>query len=133
MNDYMYMREIFNFLNLEKKNQEVLKFQIEIFWNLEDSLKSELLKFLNTLDYGTLINKEIEPISISTFFVEIHLDIVLEVLLMMVGLIFVSTKLVDRYHISDMIPVALPPSVAGAGLTRSLFILCIVQYVVYLT
>ena len=27
-----------------------------------------------------------------------------------------------RYHISDMIPVALPPRVAGAGLTRSLFV-----------
>ena len=27
-----------------------------------------------------------------------------------------------RYHISDMIPVALPPRVAGAGLTRSLFL-----------
>ena len=26
------------------------------------------------------------------------------------------------YHISDMIPVALPPRVAGAGLTRSLFV-----------
>ena len=26
------------------------------------------------------------------------------------------------YHISDMIPVALPPCVAGAGLTRSLFL-----------
>ena len=32
-----------------------------------------------------------------------------------------------RYHISDMIPVALPPHVAGAGLTRSL-----VQYIVNL-
>ena len=27
-----------------------------------------------------------------------------------------------NYHISDMIPVALPPRVAGAGLTRSLFL-----------
>ena len=27
-----------------------------------------------------------------------------------------------RYHISDMIPVALPQRVAGAGLTRSLFV-----------
>ena len=27
-----------------------------------------------------------------------------------------------RYHISDMIPVALPPHVAGAGLTRSLLL-----------
>ena len=27
-----------------------------------------------------------------------------------------------RYHISDMIPVALPPRVAGAGLKRSLFV-----------
>jgi hypothetical protein len=36
--------------------------------------------FLNTLDYGTLINKEIESISNnSTFFVEIHLDVVLAV------------------------------------------------------
>ena len=34
---------------------------------------------------------------ISMFFVEIHLDVVLEVLLM-VGLNFISTKLVDRYH-----------------------------------
>jgi len=33
----------------------------------------------------------------STFFVEIHLDVVLEVLLI-VGLDFFSTKLVDRYH-----------------------------------
>ena len=46
--------------------------------------------FLITLDYGTLINKEIE--FISTFFVEIHLDVVLEVLLM-VGLDFFSSKL----------------------------------------
>ena len=45
------MREIFNFLNFgkEKKKkmkqelQEVLKFPIEIFWNLEASLKSKLL------------------------------------------------------------------------------------------
>jgi len=44
------MREIFNFLNFGKKRkkkkqelQEVLKFPIEIFWNLEASLKSELL------------------------------------------------------------------------------------------
>ena len=46
------MREIFNFLNFGKKRkkktkkkqelQEVLKFPIEIFWNLEASLKSEL-------------------------------------------------------------------------------------------
>ena len=28
-----------------------------------------------------------------------------------------------NYHISDMIPAALPPRVAGNGLTRSLFIL----------
>ena len=35
------------------------------------------------------------------------------------------------YHISDMIPVALPPRVSGDGLTRSLFILCIVQYIMY--
>ena len=41
------MREIFNFLNFEKKTQkneqelqEVLMFPIEIFWNLEASLKS---------------------------------------------------------------------------------------------
>jgi len=33
----------------------------------------------------------------STFFVEIHLDVVLEVFLI-VGLDFFSTKLVDRYH-----------------------------------
>ena len=32
----------------------------------------------------------------------------------------------------SLIPVALPPRAAGDGLTRSLFILCIVQYVVYL-
>ena len=52
--------------------------------------------FLNTLDYGTLINKEIESIykTISTFFVEIHLDVVREVLLI-VRLDFFSTKLVD--------------------------------------
>jgi hypothetical protein len=41
------MRKIFNFLNFGKKRkqelQEVLKFPIEIFWNLEASLKSELL------------------------------------------------------------------------------------------
>jgi len=44
------MRDIFTFLNFEKKKrkkkqelQEVLKFPIEIFWNLEASLKSELL------------------------------------------------------------------------------------------
>ena len=51
---------------------------------------------LNTLDYRTFINKEIESIS-NNFFVEIHLDVVLEVLLM-VGLDFFSTKLVERYH-----------------------------------
>ena len=56
--------------------QEVLKFPIEIIWNLEASLKSE---------------------TISMFFVEIHLDVVLEVLLM-VGLDFFLSKLVDRYH-----------------------------------
>ena len=52
------MREIFNFLNFGKKKkkkekktkkkqelQEVLKFPIEIFWNLEASLISELLYF----------------------------------------------------------------------------------------
>jgi hypothetical protein len=49
------MREIFNFLNFGKKKkkkkkkkkelQEVLKFPIEKFWNLEASLKSELLYF----------------------------------------------------------------------------------------
>jgi len=45
------MREIFNFLNFGKKRkkkkelQEVLKFPIEIFGNLEASLKSELLCF----------------------------------------------------------------------------------------
>ena len=53
-------------INLNKKQelQEVLKFPIEIFWNLEASLKS-VLSFIvqNTLDYGTLINKEIESIS----------------------------------------------------------------------
>jgi hypothetical protein len=41
------MREIFNFLNFGKKRkkelQEVLTFPIEKFWNLEASLKSELL------------------------------------------------------------------------------------------
>ena len=39
--------------------------------------------FLNTWDYGTLINKEIESIS-SNFdvLVEIHLDVILKVLLM---------------------------------------------------
>jgi len=46
------------------------------------------------LDYGTLINKEIESISKN---VDVHLDVVLEVLLI-VGLDFFSTKLVDRYH-----------------------------------
>ena len=30
-------------LNLKQELQEVLKFPIEIFWNLEASLKSELL------------------------------------------------------------------------------------------
>jgi len=45
------MREIFNFLNFGKRKkkkqelQEVLKFPIEIFWNLEASLISELLYF----------------------------------------------------------------------------------------
>ena len=54
--------------------------------------------FLNNLDYGTLINQKYSPYqTISTLFVEIHLDVVLEVLLM-VGLDFFSTKLVDRYH-----------------------------------
>ena len=39
--------EVFNFGNLKKKQelQEVLKFPIEIFWNLEASLKSELSYF----------------------------------------------------------------------------------------
>jgi hypothetical protein len=36
--------------------------------------------------------------TISMFFVEIHLDVVLEVLLMMVELDFFCTKLVERYH-----------------------------------
>ena len=36
-------------------------------------------------------------ISISMFFVETHLDVVLEVLLM-VGLDFLFSKLVDKYH-----------------------------------
>jgi hypothetical protein len=50
------------------------------------------------LDYGTLINKEIEPYqTTSTSFIEIHLDVVLKVLLM-VGLDFFSTKIVERYH-----------------------------------
>ena len=50
--------------NIKKQElQEVLKFPIEIFWNWEASLKSELFLFLITLDYGTLINKEIESIS----------------------------------------------------------------------
>jgi hypothetical protein len=47
------MREIFNFLNFGKRKkkqelqelQEVLKFPIEIFWNLEASFKSELSYF----------------------------------------------------------------------------------------
>ena len=44
------MREIFNFLNFGKKKkkqelQGVLKFPIEIFWNLEASLKSDVLYF----------------------------------------------------------------------------------------
>ena len=43
-----------------------------------------------------------------------------------------KTVTVTYYQISDMIPVALPPRLAGDGLTRSLFILCIVQYIVYL-
>ena len=80
---------------IENKNfKKFLKFPIEIF---RRQFEIRTFIFLNTLDYGTLINKEIEPISISTLFVEIQLDIVLEVLLM-VGLIFFSTKLVDRYH-----------------------------------
>ena len=41
----------------EQELQEVSKFPIEIF-----CLKSEHFLFLNTLDYGTLINKEIESI-----------------------------------------------------------------------
>ena len=43
---------VYNFLNFGTKNkktkkelQEVLKFPIEIFWNLEASLKSELSHF----------------------------------------------------------------------------------------
>ena len=35
---------------------------------------------------------------------------------------FVSDFSNGKYHISDMIPVALPKHVAGAGLTRSLFL-----------
>jgi hypothetical protein len=35
--------------------------------------------------------------TISTYFVKIHLDVVLEVLLI-VGLDFFTAKLVDRYH-----------------------------------
>jgi len=44
------------------------------------------------------LNKKYSPYqTISTFFVEIQLAVVLEVLLM-VGLDFFSTKLVERYH-----------------------------------
>ena len=51
------------------------------------------------------------------------------------GIVFCSTFIL-QYHISDMIPVALLPRVAGDGLTRSLFILRIhstVHCVSYLT
>ena len=43
--------------------QEVLKFPIKIFWNLESQFEIRTFIFLITLDYGTLINKEIESIS----------------------------------------------------------------------
>ena len=63
------MREIFNFFNFEKKRkkkqelQEVLKFPIEINLEFRSQFEIRTFIFLNTLDYGTLINKEIESIS----------------------------------------------------------------------
>ena len=71
-------------------------FMLRIIQEFRSQFEIKIFISLNTLNYGTLINKTPYQ-TISTFFIEIHLVVFLEVLLMG-GLDFFLSKLVDRYH-----------------------------------